>query len=304
MAAPASSSGPRPKITLGGKKSGPAGQVLADPTIPSGVPLDITSAQSASFDQDLQVIRVKTKRGKENAPNADVEEVPPLKRARGSDSPTQTPVIDVLLSGEHPATNLSRLNELIPVDDGAKGLSLDQIRERGAHDVVQLTHTLTALFRRAKATEDGEALRKAAERHEMDAKELRHRVKSTTDRMVKVEAQAKETQRLLGSPRELAARVCSDRAEAEDFFRHFLKNSVGEELAWTLAKWAFNAGQRRGQQEDRGALAASLDDDDLASVLGILPDEVPDPGPEPFATSSATEQPLPGESHSQAPPQE
>nr|GMD40401.1 serine/arginine repetitive matrix protein 2-like [Ipomoea batatas] len=71
--------------------------------------------------------------------------------------------------------------------------------------------------------------------------------------------------------------------------RAFLRYLANEDLVWSFGKWTFTTGQRAMQQEVLLALAEYLNDDDLANILGILPDEVAEPSPLPYTEPPAAD---------------
>nr|GLL20181.1 uncharacterized protein LOC109184184 [Ipomoea trifida] len=130
--------------------------------------------------------------------------------------------------------------------------------------ILQLSHTTTDLLCRTKATEnlvrkEVEPLKKSVIAKEARNKELKEKVKELEERVVRAKKEATsakdeatEVTEKITDHASLAAFLCRDRATAESFFRAFIHKKP-------------------------------LDDKDFATVLEILPEDVPDPDTCPYA---------------------
>nr|GMC86862.1 serine/arginine repetitive matrix protein 2-like [Ipomoea batatas] len=120
-------------------------------------------------------------------------------------------------------------------------------------------------------------------------KELKEKVQALEGRVAQAEQEVEAAKREAAEMNEkmsdytnLSGFLYRDKKEAEAFFRAFLHNKVGEDLAWRYGAWAFEKGRQAMQQEVQEALVESLNEEDLATITGIMPDPVPDPGVMPY----------------------
>nr|GMD86448.1 histone-lysine N-methyltransferase SETD1A-like [Ipomoea batatas] len=267
---------PAKKISLGSKKTEPVkpADPNAEALIPTGLPLAATHPSGQSGDHgDAQT----AKRGKEKEIEG-VEEVAPAKRSRRDGSGSTTPVIDVLMKhgDEPPAALLSRICAAL-------------VGERIACDLIQMAHSVTDLFARAK---DGDEihrrevapLKKALAKRDQRIKELESKLKTAEETGRRILERADLGEKILTDPVLLARHICRGRETGEAVLAAISRTPVGDDLMYEFGTWAFNSGRRAMQNDVTTALEVSMDDTDLPKVLAILPGEVPDPGPTPFTS--------------------
>nr|GLL22025.1 uncharacterized protein LOC109184184 [Ipomoea trifida] len=275
---------PATKISLGSKKTEPlkAGDSSTNAPVPTGLPLTATAPADQSGEKDMARA---TKRGKEKEV-LEVEEVLPMKRTRRDVSGSITPVIDVLMKhgDEPPAALLTRICAAAPPPEQTNGRSTALVGERIARDLIQMAHSVTDLFARAK---DGDEihrrevapLKKALAKREQRIKELA--AAEETGRRILERADLGE--KILTDPILLARQICRGREIGEAVLAAVSRTPIWEDLMYDFGTWAFNSGRRAMQNDVRAALEVSIEDGDLPKVLAVLPEEVPDPGPTPFS---------------------
>nr|GMD32758.1 serine/arginine repetitive matrix protein 2-like [Ipomoea batatas] len=194
--------------------------------------------------------------------------------------------------GEHTASFIDKVCAVIPTREAIRDLDTDQVGEMIAQSVLWLSHMTNDLFCRAKAAEN--VVRKDVvplkESLAAKDKELTEKVQALEARIAsaeqEVEAAKRETAEMnekMSSYANLSGFLCRDPREAEAFFRAFIHKEVGEELAWRYGEWAYTKGWYEMQQAVREALEESLNEQDFATVMGVMPDPAPAPGPMPYA---------------------
>nr|GMC95862.1 serine/arginine repetitive matrix protein 2-like [Ipomoea batatas] len=275
FAAPAGSKRIRKKVTLGSLKS------VVDPL-------------GTTRGTDVQVTRPLRRKWKEGITPADAEVVTPAKRQKRSSPPGSTPVLDALREGgEQTASLFEKIRTMVPDREHIRSLATDQVGEHIAQDLLRLSHMTTNLFCRATAAENlvrrgVDPLKRSLAEKEKENEDIKGQISALERRAVEAEKEAAETKEKMTNYESLAAFLCRERAEADAFFRAFLQNKVGEDLTWSYGQWAYTKGQHAMQQEVYTTLTESLSDHDLASILEIMPDDVSDPGPNPYANSSSS----------------
>nr|GMC49806.1 histone-lysine N-methyltransferase SETD1A-like [Ipomoea batatas] len=288
---------PAKKISLGSKKAGSARS--ADPSteapsaealVPAGLPLTATHASDLSGGHG-ETRAAKHGKEKEKEKEVDVEEVAPVKRARRDGSGSTTPVIDVLMKhgDEPPAALLSRICAAAPPPEKTSGWSTALVGERIACDLIQMAHSVTDLFARAK---DGDEihrrevapLKKSLAKRDLRIKELEGKLKTAEETGRRILERADLGEKILTDPVLLARHICRGRETGEAVLDAISRTPVGEDLMYEFGTWAFNSGRRAMQNDVKTALEVSMEETDLPTVLAVLPEEVPDPGPTPFTS--------------------
>nr|GMC60320.1 uncharacterized protein LOC109173786 [Ipomoea batatas] len=177
---------PATKISLGSKKAEPSkpADPNSDASVPTGLPL--TTMRPASLGGEHDAARA-TKRGKEKE-IVEVEEVATVKRPHRDGSGSTTPVIDVPMKhgDEPPAALLSRIYVATPPPEKTSGWSTALVGERIACDLIQMAHSVTDLFSRAK---DGDEiyrrevvrLMKSLAKREQQIKELEGKLRTAEE---------------------------------------------------------------------------------------------------------------------------
>ncbi|XP_031090589.1 uncharacterized protein LOC115995632 [Ipomoea triloba] len=161
-----------------------------------------------------------------------------------------------------------------------------------AQNVLWLSHTTNDLFCRAKAAEN--VVRKEViplkESLAAKDKELGEKVQALEGRVAQAEheveaakLEAAELNECMSSYANLTGFLCCNPQEADAYFRAFIHNEVGEGLAWRYGEWAYAKGRYEMQREIHEALEESINENDLATIMGVIPDQVPAPGPMPYA---------------------
>nr|GMD19216.1 histone-lysine N-methyltransferase SETD1A-like [Ipomoea batatas] len=286
---------PAKKISLGSNKAGSARPT--DPSaeapstealVPAGLPLTATHASNPSSGHGE--IRA-AKHGKEKEKEVDVEEVAPAKRTRRDGSGSTTPVIDVLMKhgDEPPAALLSRICAAAPPPEKTSGWSTALVGERIACDLIQMAHSVTDLFARAK---DGDEihrrevapLKKSLAKRDQRIKELEGKLKTAEETGRRILERADLGEKILTDPVLLARHICRGRETGEAVLAAISRTPIGEDLMYEFGTWAFNSGRRAMQNDIKTALEVSMEETDLPKVLAIIPEEVPDPGPTPFTS--------------------
>nr|GLL17082.1 uncharacterized protein LOC109184184 [Ipomoea trifida] len=268
---------PATKISLRSKKAEPSR--LADPSteapVPTGLPLATTRLAGLSGEQDAAQA---AKRGKEKEV-VEVEEVATVKRPRRDGSGSTTLVIDVLMKhgDEPPAALLSQICVAAPPPEKMSGWSTALVGERIACDLIQMAHSVTDLFARAK---DGDEIYR---REVAPLKRARGQDEDDRGDRRRILGRADLGKKILTDPILLARHICRGQETREAILAAISRTPIGEDLMYKFGSWAFNNGQRAMQNDVRTALEVAMDDDDLPKVLAILPEEVPDPGPTPFS---------------------
>nr|GLL45984.1 uncharacterized protein LOC109184184 [Ipomoea trifida] len=288
---------PAKKISLGSKTAESARS--ADPSIeapsaealvPAGLPLTATHASDPSGGHgEARAARHGKEKEKEKA--VDVEEVAPAKRAHRAGSGSTTPVIDVLMKhgDEPPAALLSRICAAAPPPEKTSGWSTALVGERIACDLIQMAHSVTDLFARAK---DGDEihrrevapLKKSLAKRDLRIKELEGKLKTAEETGRRILERADLGEKILTDPVLLARHICRGREAGEAVLAAISRTPVGEDLMYEFGTWAFNSGRRAMQNDVKTALEVSMEETDLPKVLAVLPEEVPDPGPTPFTS--------------------
>nr|GME03576.1 histone-lysine N-methyltransferase SETD1A-like [Ipomoea batatas] len=288
---------PAKKISLGSKKAGSARS--ADPSteaasaealVPAGLPLTATHASDLSGGHG-ETRAAKHGKEKEKEKEVDVEEVAPVKRPRRDGSGSTTPVIDVLMKhgDEPPAALLSRICAAAPPPEKTSGWSTALVGERIACDLIQMAHSVTDLFARAK---DGDEihrrevapLKKSLAKRDLRIKELEGKLKTAEETGRRILERADLGEKILTDPVLLARHICRGRETGEAVLAAISRTPVGEDLMYEFGTWAFNSGRRAMQNDVKTALEVSMEETDLPKVLAVLPEEVPDPGPTPFTS--------------------
>lgn len=159
------------------------------------------------------------------------------------------------------------------------------------------------LFCRAKAAENvvREEVIPLKESLAAKDKELSEKVQALEGRVTQAEweveaakLEAAELNERMSSYANLTGFLCRNPQEAETFFRAFIHNEVGEGLAWSYEEWAYAKGRHEMQREIHEALEESLNENDLVTIMGVMPDQVPASGPMPYADPApGTEAPAP-----------
>nr|GLL29920.1 uncharacterized protein LOC109184184 [Ipomoea trifida] len=229
--------------------------------------------------------------GKEKEKEVDVEEVAPAKRPRRDGSGSTTPVIDVLMKhgDEPPAALLSRICAAAPPLEKTSGWSTALVGERIACDLIQMAHSVTDLFARAK---DGDEihrrevtpLKKSLAKRDQRIKEFEGKLKTAEETGRRILERADLGEKILTDPVLLARHICQGRETGEAVLAAISRTPVEEDLMYEFGTWAFNSGRRAMQNDVKTALEVSMEETDLPKVLAVLPEEVPDPGPTPFAS--------------------
>nr|GMC58223.1 histone-lysine N-methyltransferase SETD1A-like [Ipomoea batatas] len=279
---------PAKKISLGSKKAEPAKPTdpSAEALVPTGLPLATTHPSSQSGDHGEART---TKRGKEK--EVEVEEVAPAKRSRRDGSGSTTPVIDVLMKhgDEPPAALLSRICAAASPLEKTSGWSTALVGERIACDLIQMAHSVTDLFARAK---DGDEihcrevvpLKKSLVKRDQRIKELEGKLKTAEETGRRILEHADLGEKILTDPVLLARHICRGQETGEAVLAAISRTPVGEDLMYEFGTWAFNSGRRAMQNDVKTALEVAMDEADLSNILAVLPEEVPDPGPTPFSS--------------------
>nr|GME05185.1 serine/arginine repetitive matrix protein 2-like [Ipomoea batatas] len=151
--------------------------------------------------------------------------------------------------------------------------------------LLQLTHTTTDLFSRARALEgirekEVVPLQKQVSAAEQRIQELEKELAAAEDRAEKAEKEAIGKMKDASS---LARFICTDEAIAKEFLTAFINTEVGDKLTWVYGQWAFSSGCRAIEEQVHTALAEGLEESDLPAVMAFLPDKVADPGPRPYS---------------------
>nr|GLL19602.1 uncharacterized protein LOC109173786 [Ipomoea trifida] len=279
---------PAKKISLGSKKTEPVKPTdpSAEALIPTGLPLATTHPSGQSGDHG---VARTAKRGKEK--ETEVEEVAPAKRSRRDGSGSTTPVIDVLMKhgDEPPAALLSRICVAAPPPEKTSGWSTALVGERIACDLIQMAHSVTDLFARAK---DGDEihrrevapLKKSLAKRDQRIKELEGKLKTAEETGRRILERADLGEKILTDPVLLARHICRGQETGEAVLAAISRTPVGEDLMYEFGTWAFNSGRRAMQNDVKTALEVAMDEADLPNILAVLPEEVPDPGPTPFSS--------------------
>nr|GMD47417.1 histone-lysine N-methyltransferase SETD1A-like [Ipomoea batatas] len=279
---------PAKKISLGSKKAEPAKPTdpNAEALIPTGLPLTSTHPPSLSSDHDEARV---AKRGKEK--ETEVEEVTPAKRSRRDGSASTTPVIDVLMKhgDEPPAALLSRICAAAPPPEKTSGWSTALVGERIACDLIQMAHSVTDLFARAKDADEIHRrevapLKKSLAKREQRIKELESKLRTAEETGKWILELADLGEKILTDPVLLARHICRAQETGEAVLAAISRTPVGEDLMYEFGTWAFNSGRKAMQNDVRTALEVAIDDVDLPRILAVLPEEVPDPGPTPLTS--------------------
>nr|GMD07866.1 histone-lysine N-methyltransferase SETD1A-like [Ipomoea batatas] len=282
---------PATKISLGSKKADPprAGDPNVETSVPTGLPLAATHPAGLSGEQDTARA---AKRGKEKEV-LEVEEVLTVKRSRCDGSSSTTPVIDVLMKhGDEPPTALlTRICAAAPPPEQTSGWSTALVGERIARDLIQMAHSVTDLFARAKDGDeihrrDVAPLKKSLVKREQRIKELEGKLKTAKEIGRRILEWADLSEKILTDPVLLAQHICRGRDTREAVLAAVSRTPIGEDLMYEFGTWAFNSGRRAMQNDVRAALEVSIDDDDLTKILAILPEEVIDLGLTPFSKIS------------------
>nr|GMD55999.1 histone-lysine N-methyltransferase SETD1A-like [Ipomoea batatas] len=229
------------------------------------------------------------KHGKEK--DSEVEEVAPAKRSRRGGSGSTTPVIDVLMKhgDEPPAALLSRICAAAPPPEKTSGWSTALVGERIACDLIQMAHSVTDLFARAK---DGDEihhrevapLKKSLAKRDQRINELEGKLKMAEETGRRILERADLGEKILTDPVLLARHICRGQETGEAVLAAISRTPVGEDLMYEFGTWAFNSGRRAMQNDVKTALEVAMDEADLPNILAVLPEEVPDPGPTPFSS--------------------
>nr|GMD82134.1 serine/arginine repetitive matrix protein 2-like [Ipomoea batatas] len=266
---------PHPKVTLGGSKA-PL-PVEAAPTQGSE-PTILASSAGAAVVADLQVARATTRRGKEKAMEPEVEENPPLKRQKCTNTRGSTPVLDALREGgEQMANFLDKIRTVIPTREAIRDLETDQVGEMIAQNVLWAVENVVrwevAPLKESLAAKDKELTEKV--------QALEGRIASAEREVEAAKRETAEMNEKMSSYANLTGFLCRNPQEAEAFFRAFIHNEVREELAWRYGEWAYAKGRYEMHQAVREALGESLNEKDYSTIMGVMPEPVPAPDPMP-----------------------
>nr|GMD34369.1 serine/arginine repetitive matrix protein 2-like [Ipomoea batatas] len=242
---------------------------------------------------DLPVTLGPSRQGKEKRQEAEIEEVLTLKRTKRPSS-----------------TRSSDLHEGLRERDALASTLVDQIREKVSNllRLLQLTHTTTDLFSRARALEGIQEkevvpLQKQVVAAERRIQELEKELAAAEDRAEKAEKKLgeaegraeraeqaeKEAIDKMKDASSLARFICTDEAIAKEFLTAFINTEVGDKLTWVYGQWAFSSGFRAIQEQVHTALTEGLEETDLPVVLALLPSEVANPGPRPYSKPGPSE---------------
>nr|GLL34783.1 uncharacterized protein LOC109173786 [Ipomoea trifida]GLL34784.1 uncharacterized protein LOC109173786 [Ipomoea trifida] len=168
---------------------------------------------------------------------------------------------------EPPAALLSRICAAAPPPEKTRGWSTALVGERIACDLIQMAHSVTDLFARAK---DGDEihrrevtpLKKSLAKRDQRIKELEGKLKTAEETGRRILERADLGEKILTDPVLLARHICRGRETGE----------------------AVLAAISRTPNDVKTALEVSMEETDLPKVLAVLPEEVPDPGPTPFTS--------------------
>ncbi|XP_019178633.1 PREDICTED: uncharacterized protein LOC109173786 [Ipomoea nil] len=288
----------RPKVKLGGKK---VTSTSATTSVPFELPLAHVVQPSAVV--DLNLARAPTKRGKDKALEGNDDSRP--KKQKILSSPNHTPIVDALLSGLEPASLLERICAALPAPEDTSGWLTNQVGEQGARDLIQLCRTLASLFCRAKDVEkarqrDSEVMISAIDRRDSMINDLKGKVAELENKVVEFDRKVVELEGksetdvvdykasstflndAVAAPGLLTTRIFGERDLAEPFFRSLVSTHIGKEMVRAYGKWAFVCGKRKMHNDVTEVLTQALDDNDLATILGVLPNKVADPDPAPY----------------------
>nr|GMD69235.1 serine/arginine repetitive matrix protein 2-like [Ipomoea batatas] len=273
-------------MALGAKKA--ANQPAADPpvvNVPDTTPIDSSSGGGAA--PDLQVALGPSRRGREKRQETEVEEVLTLKRTKRSAN-----------------TRPAELHEGLRERDALASTLVDQIRDKvpGLETIMQLSHTTTDLFSRARALEgirekEVVPLQKQVSAAERKIQELEKELAAAEDRAEKAEKKLGEAEARADKAEKaeqeaidkmkdasnLARFICTDEAIAKEFLTAFINTEVGDKLTWVYGQWAFSSGCQAIEEKVHTALVEGLEESDLPAVMALLPDKVADPGPRPYS---------------------
>nr|GMD30536.1 serine/arginine repetitive matrix protein 2-like [Ipomoea batatas] len=152
--------------------------------------------------------------------------------------------------------------------------SCDRLGEQIAEDIL-----------RARALEnirekEVEPLQKQICSVEIKIKELEEELAAAETRSEKVEEEALAKMTDASS---IARFICTDEAITKEFLTAFANTEVEDRLIWVYGQCAFTSGCRTMQEQVQTALTEGLEETDLPAVLALLPGEVADPGPKPYA---------------------
>nr|GLL16823.1 uncharacterized protein LOC109184184 [Ipomoea trifida] len=277
--APAGPKKTRKKVALGSLK--PTLDPPEAPGVTASTAVPPAGATVGGSEPDFQMSRPLRHRGKEKATDSDVEIVALAKRPRRPSPPGSTPILDALRDGgEQTSTLLEKIRTMVLDRDHIRSLDTDQVGEHIAQDILRAAENV--------AMRDVDPLKRSLAEKEAENKQLQDRISALEEKVERTEKEVAETKAKMTNYASLSAFLRRDPTEADSFFRAFLQNKVGEDLTWSYGRWAYTKGQHAMQQEVYTALTESLSDHDLAAILEVMPDDVADPGPNPFASSSAS----------------
>nr|GMC71101.1 serine/arginine repetitive matrix protein 2-like [Ipomoea batatas] len=270
----------RPKVTLGGSK---APLTVEAAPAQGSEPTILASSAGAAAVADLQVARATTRRGKEKAMEPEVEENPPLKRQKCTNTRGSTPVLDALLEGGEQTVNfLDKIRTVIPTREAIRDLETDQVGEMIAQNVLWAAENVVrrevAPLKESLAAKDKELTEKV--------QALEGRIASAEREVEAAKRETAEMNEKMSSYANLTGFLCRNPQEAEAFFWAFIHNEVGEELAWRYGEWAYAKGRYEMQQAIGEALGESLNEKDYSTIMGVMPEPVPAPDPMPYADST------------------
>nr|GMD57096.1 serine/arginine repetitive matrix protein 2-like [Ipomoea batatas] len=239
---------PRPKVTLGRNKAAQSTASALDQPGSVALPHGVDAAPMAA---DLQVTRAPTLSGTEKSSNPNVKEIQPLKRQKCPNPRGSTPVMDALREGSEQTVNLlEKIQTIISTWEAIRDLETDQVREMIAQNVLWAAENVV----RGEVNPLKESLAAKNKKLSEKVQVLEGRV-APTER--EVEAAKRETAKM--------------------------NRKVEEDLTWRYCECTYSTGRLTMQREVHEALTKSLNEKDLATVMGIMPEEVLDPAPMPYA---------------------
>nr|GMD50593.1 segmentation polarity homeobox protein engrailed-like [Ipomoea batatas] len=222
---------PATKISLGSKKdeASKSDAQASDPSVPSSLPL--TTTRPASPKGEASTSRTSSKRGKEKAPELEIEEIGLIKRHRRPNSSSKTLVVDILLKHDDdpPAALLSKICTAVSPPKNTSRWSTNQ-----------MAHSVTDLFVRA---------RKGDEIHQKEIillkkalSNLDTKIKELELQLVAANLRAENAEKLVTDPLFLANHVCKETRVVEVFLSAVSRTPVREDLLYTYGTWVFNGG--------------------------------------------------------------
>nr|GLL25526.1 uncharacterized protein LOC109184184 [Ipomoea trifida] len=289
VTAPAAPRPARAKVALGAKKAAAAKLSSDPPVIDISAPTPTDTPSGSATTSNLQVSHGQSRRGKEKRQEPEVEDVLTLKRTRRSSSSRSSELQEGLRERDILAAALvDWIRDKVPGMETIMEWSCDRLGEQIAGDILQLTHTTTNLFCRARALEgirekEIGQLQKQVSSTVVKIKELKKELAAAEGRAEKAEKAEKEAMEKMKDASSLARFICTDEAIAKEFLTAFVNTEVGDKLVWIYGQWASTSGCRAMQEQVQTALTEGFEETDLPEVLALLPSEVADPSPKPYS---------------------